>query len=203
MASRLGAFVVGGFASTLLHRHDIRVGIASGMFLKLVVPETAKRLELLTCLYPCYWKWSTAAVLRHLTPLMDELLSAEAGGRARILANAWRAMENEMHPRQVVGHRDLQTVELLARSEAKKLTGCAKGRFGYHPYQNPASRRTGAQEIAILLPDIGSGKVARACADLVDTWAAASGASYRVSAGVLRKHRISLFAKATYSRTRS
>ena len=71
VASRLGAFIVGGFASTLLHRHDIRVGIASGMFLKPIVPETAKRLELLMALYPCYWKWSTAAVLRHLTPHMD------------------------------------------------------------------------------------------------------------------------------------
>ena len=59
MAPRLGAFMVGGFASTLLHRHDIRVGIASGMFLKPVVPETAVRLELLMVLYPCYWKWSS------------------------------------------------------------------------------------------------------------------------------------------------
>ena len=145
VASRLGAFVAGGFASALLHRHDIRVGIASGMVLKLVVPDTAKRLELLMALYPCYWKWSTAAVLRHLTSHMDELLGAEAEGRARILANAWRAMEMEMSPLQVVGHRDLRKVELLTRAEAKKITGTAQGRFGYHPYMNPASRRTGAQ----------------------------------------------------------
>ena len=84
VAPRLGAYVVGGFASALLHRHDIRVAIASGMFLKRVVPEAAKRLELLMLLYPCYWKWSTAAVLRYLTPHMDELLSAAAKGRARI-----------------------------------------------------------------------------------------------------------------------
>ena len=74
VAPRLGAYVVGGFASALLHRHDIRVAIASGMFLKVVVPDTAKRLELLMALYPCYWKWSTAAVLRHLILHMDELL---------------------------------------------------------------------------------------------------------------------------------
>ena len=202
VASRLGAFIVGGFASTLLHRHDIRVGIASGMFLKRVVPETAKRLELLMSLYPCYWKWSTAAVLRQLTPHMDELLGAEAEGRARILANAWCAMEIEMSPRQVVGHRTLRTVELLTRSEARKITGSAVGRFGYHPYMNPASRRTGAQEFNRLLPDLKSGKVASACADLVDTWAAASGASYKASEQVLKNHNISLFAGATYSRTR-
>ena len=145
MASRLGAFVVGGFACTLLHRDDIRVGIASGMFLKLVVLETVKRLELLMSLYPCYWKWSTASVFRPQTPHMDELLGAEAEGRARILANAWRAMEVEMCPLQVVGHRTLRTVELLARPEAKKIIGSAVGRFGYHPYKNPASRRTGAE----------------------------------------------------------
>ena len=202
MASRLGAFIVGGFASTLLHRHDIRAGIASGMFLKLVVPETVKRLEILTSLYPCYWKWSTAAVLRRLTSHMDELLGAEAEGRARILANAWRAMGTEMSSRQVVGHRTLRTVELLTRAEAKKITGSAVGRFGYHPYMNPASRRTGAQEFDVLLPDLESGKVARACADLVDTWAAAYGASYRVSERVLTKHGISLFKGAKYGRTR-
>ena len=164
MASRLGAFVVGGFASTLLHRHDIRVGIASGMFLKSIVPETAKRLELLMALYPCYWKWSTAAVLRNLTPRMDRLSRATAKGRARMLENAWRAMVRKMAPRQVVGHRTLRTVELLPRSEAKKIKrkgGC----FCYHPYKNPASRRTGAQEFNRLLPDLKSGKVARACAD--------------------------------------
>ena len=142
MAPRLGAFMVGGFASTLLHRHDIRVGIASGMFLKVVVPDTAKRLELLMALYPCYWKWSTAAVLRHLTLHMGEFLGAEAEGRAHILANA---MEMEMSPLQVVGHRDRRKVELLTRAQARKITGTAQGRFGYHPYMNPASRRTGAQ----------------------------------------------------------
>ena len=204
MASRLGAFIVGGFASTLMHRHDIRVGIASGMFLKRVVPEAAKRLELLMSLYPCYWKWSTAAVLRYLTPRMDELLSAAADRRARIVANAWRAMVRTMSGRQVVGHRAMRTVELLTRAEARKITSTAGGRFGYHPYMNPAGCRTGAREFEILLPDIKSGKVALACQDLVESWTAASGASYRVSEQVLVKHKISLFAGAgaKYSRTR-
>ena len=203
LASRLGAFIVGGFASTLSHRHDIRVGIASGMVLKLVVPEAAKRVELLMALYPCYWKWSTAAVLRHLTSRMDKLLGASAKERARMFANAWRAMEREMSPHQVVGHRDLHTVELLTRAEAKKITSTAEGRFGYHPYMNPASRRTGAQEFEILLPDLKSGKVELACADLVRTWAAASGANYRDSEQVLAQHKIALFSgRAKYNRTR-
>ena len=202
MASRLGAFIVGGFASTLLHRHDIRVGIASGMVLKLVVPEAAKRVELLMALYPCYWKWSTAAVLRHLTSRMDQLLGASAKERARMLENAWRAMGRTMSSRQVVGHRDLHTVELHTRAAAKKITSSAEGRFGYHPYMNPASRRTGAQQFERLLPDLKSGKVELACADLVRTWAAASGASYRDSEQVLAKHNIALFSGAVYNRTR-
>ena len=108
-----------------------------------------------------------------------------------------------MSSRQVVGHRDLHTVELLTRAEAKKITSSAEGRFGYHPYMNPASRRTGAQEFQKLLPDLESGEVARACADLVDAWsAAASGASYRVSEQILVTHRISLFSGAVYGRTR-
>ena len=104
--------------------------------------------------------------------------------------------------RQVVGHRAKRTVELLTRAEAKKITNTAEGRFGYHPYMNPASRRTGGQQFQRLLPDLKSGKVARACAELVRTWAAASGASYRVSEQILVKHRISLFSGAVYSRTR-
>ena len=204
VAPRLGAFIVGGFASTLLHRHDIRVGIASGMFLKPVVPETALRVELLMCLYLCYWKWSTAAVLRNLTPRMDSLWRVTAKERARILENAWRAMEREMSSHQVVGHRDLHKVELLTRAEAKKITSVAESRFGYHPYMNPASRRTGGQQFRRLLPDLKSGKVARACAELVRTWAAASGASYRVSEKVLVDQQISLFSGrgARYNRTR-
>ena len=201
VASRIGAFIVGGFASTLLHRHDIRVAIASGMFLKPVVPDTAKRLELLMSLYPCYWKWSTAAVLRHMTSRMDRLSGAGANERARILENAWRAMERKMSSRQVVGQRTLRSVDLLTRAEAQKITSGAEGRFGYHPYMNPASRRTGAQQFQRLLPDLKSGKVARACAELVRTWAAASGASYRASEQVLVDHQISLFSGPRYCRT--
>ena len=104
---------------------------------------------------------------------------------------------------QVVGHRSLQTVELLTRAEAKKITSTADGRFGYHPYMNPASRKRGDQEFELLLPDLESGKVARACAELVREWtAAASGASYNVSEQVLKKHKISLFSGAIYCRTR-
>ena len=108
-----------------------------------------------------------------------------------------------MSSREVVGLRTLRTVELLTRAGAKKITNSAKGRFGYHPYMNPASRRTGAQEFELLLPDLESGKVELACADLVRTWAAASGAaSYRDSEQVLAKHNIALFSGAKYNRTR-
>ena len=52
-------YVVGGSALTLLRRHDIRVGIASGMFLKTFVPDRSRRIEMLMMLYPAYWRWST------------------------------------------------------------------------------------------------------------------------------------------------
>ena len=53
-ADRAGVYVHGGSALTLLHRRDIRVGIASGMFLKTFVPDRSKRIEILTMLYLAY-----------------------------------------------------------------------------------------------------------------------------------------------------
>ena len=204
VAARLGAFTVGGFAITLLHRHDIRVGIASGMFLKHCVPDRAKRLELLACLYPCYWRWSTVAVLRHVVAHMGEFLEAGPDRRGTILMAAYEVMKAEMSEHQVVGFRDRRAVELRTRAEARRVVGCDKGVFAYHPYMNPASRRTGFQEFAALLADLRSGLLASACADLDEKWHAASGATYRDSAQALETHKIGLWSGRgpTYGRTR-
>ena len=202
VSDRVGAFIVGGFALTLLHRHDIRVGIASGMFLRHFVSDTAKRLELLAVLYPSYWRWSTRSVLGAMAAHMDELLRADSNRRADILQEAWDAMEVEMSEYQVVGFRRECRVDLLLRSEAKRVVGKAKDCFGYHPYSNPASRRTGSQEVSILLADLRSGSLWRACVDLAQEWR--TNPTYTQSEQVLVKHGIALWAgaKATYGRAR-
>ena len=202
---RVGAFVAGGFVLTLLHRHDIRVGIASGMFLRHFVSDTARRLELLAVLYPCYWRWSTRLVLGAMAPRMDELVLADSNRRADIVQEAWDAMVVEMIPYQVVGFRLESRVDLLLRSDAQSLTGVKNGKecFGYHPYSNPASRRNGSQEVNLLLADLRSGSLWRACEGLAQEWRA-NPATYKQSERVLMNHEIALWsgAKATYGRVR-
>jgi hypothetical protein len=201
-------YVVGGSALTLLHRHDIRVGIASGMFLKTFVPDRSRRIEMLMMLYPAYWRWSTRdlviAMHEHREELTVPSADAAASGasvasrRADIYAAAWDKVEATMRDKQVVGYRDEQRVALLHRSKARRITCCAEGRFGYHPISNPASRRTGASEARILLPDVRSGKLERVGKTLDQQWAA-SGATYKHSRKVLDQESISLWKRADYN----
>ena len=132
---------------------------------------------------------------------------ADSNRRADILLAAFNEMEVAMGPYQVVGFREERRVDLLLRSEAKRLIRDSGGRFGYHPYSNPASRRTGAHEFQTLLPDIRSGNLRRACEDLARTWyGGASGAeskpTYRAAEKVLLTHRIKLWSGAQYGRIR-
>ena len=60
------------------------------------------------------------------------------------------------------------------------------GRFGYHPISNLASRRSGASEARILLPDVRSGKLERVGKILDQQWAA-SGATYKHSLKTLAR----------------
>ena len=210
-ADRAGVYVVGGSALTLLHRHDIRVGIASGMFLKTFVPDRSRRIEMLMILYPAYWRWSTRDLLIAMHEHREELTvpSADAAAsgasaasrRADIYAAAWDKVEATMRDKQVVGYRDEHRVALLHRSEARRITCSEEGRFGYHPISNPASRRTGASEARILLPDVRSGKLERVGKALDQQWAA-SGATYKHSQEVLVKQSTSLWKGAVYNRIR-
>ena len=195
----LGSFVVGGFAFSLLHRHDIRVAIASGMHLKQHVTDAARRLEMLAILYPCYWRWSTTMLVRTMVERMGELARSDDARRADILEKALGEMENHMDDYQVVGFRQERRVDLVRRSEAKRLKGDV---FRYHPFSNPASRRTGAQEIRILLADLRSGSLWRACQALALAWQ--TDLTYRKSAEVLATHSIALWrgTGAVYGRTR-
>ena len=81
-AAYVGAYVVGGFAVSLQHRHDIRVGIVSGMLLRSLVPDVATRLALLAAVFPSHWGWSTSMVLEAICARMNEFLRALPLARA-------------------------------------------------------------------------------------------------------------------------
>ena len=106
-----------------------------------------------------------------------------------------------MRVKEVVGYRDEQRVALVHRSKARRITCGEEGRFGYHPISNPASRRTGASEARMLLPDVRSGKLERDGKTLDQQWAA-SGATYKHSRGVLASENISLWKRADYNNIR-
>ena len=99
-ASRVGVYVVGGSALTLLHRHDIRVGIASGMILKTFVPDRSRRIEMLAMLYPAYWRGSTRGLAIAIHEHREELTApgadaaasgASAASRPVHLCSPWSA----------------------------------------------------------------------------------------------------------------
>ena len=119
-----------------------------------------------------------------------------------MLQEAWQAMEAEMSDYQVVGFRQECRVELVERKKSKRLTGIAKECFGYHAFSNPASRRTGAQEFAVLVTDIRSGSLWRAFADLAKEWQIKP--TYARSEQVLAGHGIKLWGGhgAKYGRLR-
>ena len=199
---RVGAFVAGGFALSLRHRHDIRVGIASGMFLRQFVCDTTRRLVLLAAVFPCYWRWSTRLVLLELRARMREIQSADANQCADILQEAWNTMSVKMADYQVLGFRAECRVNLVHRTEAKRLVRRNKGCFAYHPFSSPESRRTGDHEFNILLTDIRSGSLWRACADLAKVWQ--DKPTYAQCEQVLARHHIALWTgeSSKYDRTR-
>ena len=198
VAHRLGAFVAGSFIFSLQHRHDIRVGIASGMFLKDLVSDRTTRLCLLAIVHPCYWRWSTSMVLDFLAVHIKELSHADNDRFADLAQEAWDAMEKTCADYQVVACRSKHEVHLMLRTEAKLVKDC----FRYHPYQNPASRRTGAMEVRSLIEDIRSGSLWRACRDLALSWSHKP--TYAESRAVLRRHQLKLWSGdgATYACTR-
>ena len=204
-ADKVGAYIVGGFALTVEHRHDIRVGVASGEYLKRRgCVSTAARLELLAVLYLCYWRWSTSSLLGHLEAEMPRFERADSAGRAEMLEGAWSAMAADMAEFQVVGDRDRHEVQLVPRVQRHAVKRAASGAtFAYDPCMNPSSRRNGEQQFAILLPEVRSGKVRRACEELAGLFRKGR-PTFRDTADILQQHEIRLWqsAGATYNRIR-
>ena len=160
----VGAVAQGGYIFRLSDRHDIRVGIASGMYLKGRVPDRALRIELLAVLHLCYWRWSTKAFLLAVAPRLAEYTRVQPLARADILTEAWRTMWRLMEPMHVVSQKGTFTLTL---QKAQKLKPSQKKSLAcYHPAKHPSSCRTGPQEFAVLIDSVADGSLWRAGHDL-------------------------------------
>ena len=212
LGERVGAYFLGGFALTLRHRHDIRVGIASGMFLKAMIQDVPTRLEILAVLYLCPWRWPTKVLLETVAARMGEYLRGNSACRADILEVAWRAMEAKMADYHVVEDRRRQTVRLASSAEAQALLEVSgKAGFIWHPCQRPVSHSSGrlasdtysSGRLAFdtLLGEVRSGSLRRLCVALASGFARKP--CYVHSEQLLQKFQVSLFAGSTLERTRS
>ena len=111
-------------------------------------------------------------------------------------------MTREMAAYQVVGFRKEQRLELMSRTHAKRFNAKKNDAFRYHPFQNPAGRRTAALEVPMLLDDLRTGNLLRACEALSQAWQ--TDPSYSESSRIVLAHGIKLWAGrgSKYGRTR-
>ena len=79
-------------------------------------------------------------------------------------------MTRGMADYQVVGFRTEQKLELMSRTDAKRLNAKANDAFRYHPFMNPSSRVTAETDIRLLLGNVRTGKLLRACEALSLAW---------------------------------
>ncbi len=179
MAARFGDFVHGARVASLSHRHDVRVGIASGMHLRERVANAPLRLEVLSVVYLCYWKWPAAGFLKRLLRRVDDLLGANAQGRARLYEQAWEEAWAAMSlaDLSVVCHSGRRTVELVPRAQVRALGGTANHYHSYNSGRAPSKRRAAASEFAVLTRDVRSGRLADALAKVAAADGAALGES--------------------------
>ena len=200
IANRIGAYVAGGRALTLAHRHDIRVARAAAQILKQIVSDRASRLELLIMLYPCYWRWSTKQVLEVMVANKNQFLAGDSKQLAQIVKGAYDSMTRTMQNHQVVGFQKELRTDLLPRAESKRVCSAKENTYGYHPYSNPSNRRTGDVEFNILLDDIANGSLWRMCRALSEEWQV--NPTYKKSEKIIRDSKIKLLMGALYTRTR-
>ena len=196
----VGAWLDGGFVLTLLHRHDIRVIIASGMYIrKCWGVSRVMRLELLCVLHLCYWRWSTKLLLEEMEHRVPEYSLAEPLARAEIWKEVWQKMENKMAQVQVVAWSDRRELEVMDRRDVKRARDGGGGADfrAYHPYMNPSSRRSGAHQFIILVDSLADGSLWRACEEIArnlkDT------PSYTAVTDAMRKHKVTLWQGGSYS----
>ena len=200
-ATCLGDFIQGGLAASLLHRHDVRVGIASGIFLRERITDVSLRLEVLCLPFLCYWKWPSASILKSVASTLESLLASDAEGRASLYERFWDQATQDVRPEElaVVCNRRRRTAQLFPKARVRSLGGNGADFFSYHSMMNPACRRLASEEFKILMADLRSGRLKTAIDALVDI-CAASGASYKDCEVPLRK--VHLWGGAQYSRAR-
>ncbi len=180
VADRFGDFVHGACVASLSHRHDVRMGIASGMLLRGRIASAAVRLEVLCVAYLCYWKWRAAGFLQRLLHREDEFLRADAQGRACLYERAWAeaAAALPVADFAVVCRRGRGTAELWPRARVQALGGPAGHYYCYSVGGHPCTRnRWGDFQFALLMQDLRSGRLDSALANVAATFAA-SGATY-------------------------
>ena len=194
----LTAYVDGGFILTLSHRHDIRVGIASGMYLRALVTDVRLRLEILCVLHLCYWRWSTRLLLQALCARIEDYVVMQPMARVELWRDVWRPMECEMEDKQVVSWPAMQRLELWTR-DAVKLTRRAGEDtvHAHHPCMNPSSRRTGSKEFAMLMTSLADGSLWRACDDIAKEMSERP--SYAGVLAAMKKHSVSLWEAGNYT----
>ena len=201
-ATCLGDFIQGGLAASLSHRHDVRVGIASGMFLRERITSVPLRLEVLCLPFLCYWKWASASILKSVASNLELLLASDVEGRASLYERFWDQATQEVRPEEfvVVCHRKERTTQLFPKAKVRSLGGNGADFFSYHSMMNPATtRRLASEEFKILMGDLRSGRLKTAIDALADIFAA-PGANYKDGEVPLRK--VHLWSHAQYSRVR-
>ena len=103
-------------------------------------------------------------MLQPIVADIDQYLSVDAPGRSEIIFKALQSMTRVMADYQVVGFRKERRLELMLRTDAQILNAKANDAFRYHPFQNPVKhRRTAALEVGMLLEDVRTGNLLRAC----------------------------------------
>ena len=194
----VSAWVDGGFILHLLHRHDIRVGIASGMYIRShwCVP-VALRLELLCVLHLCYWRWSTKVLLQEMEQRIDEYAAAQPLARGSIWRVVWAIMEAKMEEMQVASWSTTKISKLMPRSEIKQARRLSDNDFSaHHAYMNPSSRRSGAKEFNLLVESISDGSLWRACQQIATQLQ--TEVSYTAVSDAMRNHDVALWKSGGY-----
>ena len=168
LAKRVGGYAIGGYILTLQHRHDVRVGIASGMFLKETLKDAVSRMFMLLMIFPCYWKWSTKVLLEGLVASKDDVLGPQPLARKEALKRVWAEVKRQMDDYEVVSWPKECRVELetdySSACEAKQ-----KGGFVYDPFRCPGVRQTGSETFDSLTLDVDTGRLRRLCERLVQS----------------------------------
>ena len=102
------------------------------MFLQQVGFNLAQRLELLTTLYPAYWKWATSKILSGMVAKAQMLREATDRQRATIINQCWEAMVADQESQQVICR---PAERKLATCAAASSQPCGKNDIDHAPQQ--------------------------------------------------------------------